>query len=67
MPVLFDLRTYLFDMELQDIDHQISITSQQLAYEKDPNKKTELGKKIQKLRLQREIATIKKRIEALSK
>ena len=52
--------------EIQDLDHQVQILNQQLAYEKDGQKKADLGRRIQKLKLQREIATIRKRIEALS-
>jgi len=52
--------------EIQDIDHQIQIANQKLAYEKDGQKKADLSRRIQKLKLQREIATIRKRIEALS-
>ena len=52
--------------EIQELDHQIQILNQQLAYEKDSQKKADLSRRIQKLKLQREIATIRKRIEALS-
>ena len=52
--------------EIQDLDHQIQLVTQELAYEKDGQKKADLSRRIQKLKLQREIATIRKRIEALS-
>lgn len=55
------------DMETIELDHQIDITNRQIAYEKDLQKKEILNKKLQKLRLQKEIAVIKARIDAISR
>jgi hypothetical protein len=54
-------------MEEQEITQQIDIATRQLAYAKDPIQKESIGKKLQKLKLEREIANIRKRIDALSK
>ena len=51
---------------IQELDQQIDIATRKLAYEKDNEAKQKLNKQIQKLKLQREIEVIKKRIKALS-
>jgi hypothetical protein len=51
---------------IQDIDHQIQIAQQELAFEKDSDAQKKYQLTIQKLKLRREIAVIKKRIEQLS-
>jgi hypothetical protein len=53
-------------MEEQEIAKQIDIATRELAYAKDPKQKESISKKIQRLKLQREIANIRKRIDALS-
>jgi hypothetical protein len=50
---------------LQDLDHQIQIVNMQIAYETDNDAKQKLNLKIQSLRLKKEIAEIRKKIEAL--
>ena len=54
-------------METTELDQQIDITNRQLVYEKDPQKKEILNKKLQKLRLQKQIAVIKAKIDAISR
>ena len=50
---------------IQDLDHQIQIATQQMTYEKDNSTKQKIIAKIKKLKLQKEIAEIRKQIEAL--
>lgn len=49
-----------------DLDHQIQIATQQLAFEKDNDLKQKLTTKLQKLKLKKEIEEIRKRIDALN-
>ena len=64
----FEFNQIIIDMEntIQDIDHQIQIAQQELAFEKDSEAKKRYQVKLKKLQLQREIAVIKKRIQQLS-
>ena len=52
---------------IQILDQEIDIATRKLAYERDTKAKQKLNKQIQKLKLEREIEEIKKRIKALSK
>jgi len=54
------------NMTPEEYNHEIQIANQQLAYSKDPEERTELTKKIQKLKYQREIAVIRKKIEQMT-
>jgi len=72
--MLYFIKNYHFDdiygkqaiMTPEDYNHEIQIASQELAYSKNQDEKIKLSKKIQKLKYEREIAVIKKKIEQLS-
>ena len=53
-------------MTPEDYNHEIQIASQELAYSKNPDEKVQLTKRIQKLKYEREIAVIRKKIEQMS-
>jgi hypothetical protein len=52
---------------MEDITNQITVLRTQMNLEQDPERKQELNKKLNILNLKREIETIKKRIQQLSK
>ena len=52
---------------IQDYQHEISLKTQELNYAKEPEQKAALQIKLQLLKYQLEIATIKHKIELLSK
>jgi hypothetical protein len=53
-------------MTAEEYNQKIDIASKELAYAKTAEEKEKYSKKLQRLRLQREIALIRKRIEQLS-
>jgi hypothetical protein len=52
---------------MNDLNNQITVLRTQLNLEQDPAQKQELNKKLNILNLKKEIETIKKRIEMLSR
>ncbi len=52
---------------MEDITNQITLLRTQMNLEQDPERKQELNKKLNILNLKKEIETIKKRIQQLSK
>jgi CRISPR/Cas system-associated endonuclease Cas1 len=53
-------------MTPEDYDQQINIISQQISIARTPEERKRLAKKIQKKRLQKEIAEIRLKIQQLS-
>jgi hypothetical protein len=53
-------------MTPEDYNHEIQIANKELGYSKTSEEKIQLSKKIQKLKYQREIAIIRRKIEQLS-
>jgi hypothetical protein len=72
--LLYFVKNYHFDdiydkqaiMTPEDYNHEIQIANQELAYSKEPEKRIVITKKIQKLKYEREIAVIRKKIEQIS-
>lgn len=54
-------------MTPQEFDKHISITSQELSIAKSQDERERINKKIQKLRLEKEIANIRLKIQQLSR
>ena len=50
----------------EDYNHEIQIANQELAYSKNPDEKVKLTTRIQRLKYEREIAIIRKKIDQLS-
>lgn len=50
----------------EDYNHEIQIANQELAYSKNSEEKAKLATRIQKLKYEREIAIIRKKIEQIS-
>ncbi len=50
----------------QTIDDKIKILQTRISVEHDPTQKQELNKQLQKLKLEKEIAFIRKRIDQIS-
>ncbi len=52
---------------MEDLSNQITLLRTQMNLERDPERKQELNKKLNIMNLKKEIETIKKRIQQLSK
>jgi hypothetical protein len=50
---------------MEELDDKIRVKQIQVSVENDPNRKQELQKQLRKLKFQKEIEQIKKRIEQL--